>query len=329
MKRLLPFLLFICATAIQAQSVSSFTAQSSCLGSDSLLKAYKKDADRLTLRHTFDSALTWKDSVYINQTISAKFMKALVAVFNATTLPVRDTVISIYKIHAPQPELNNFQVKAPSNLLWMGKLLANQLPTNDPFVDHLLNKYKIQPVNYYQSGNYDVAVFKTDTNYNLTKLCAEWAALNMVIGSDPLPNTNPTYNITGTLSANMVDLIYYYNYGSCEDGCDYSLKWHFKVNLTNCVVDYSGWSGNQLSLSKNENNFVSVYPNPTQDSWHFTLMSGNNTQLALYNLTGQLVYTTSFTGTTYDFDASKLARGMYVVKLMNGNTSYQTRLIKQ
>jgi hypothetical protein len=329
MKRLLPFLLFICAAHTQAQVVPSFTAQSSCNGTDSVMKAYKKDADRLTLRHTFDSTLTWKDSVKINKTISNKFMKALVAVFNATSLPVRDTVIKIYKIHAPQPEMNNFQVKAPSNLLWMGKLLANQLPTNDPFVDNLLNKYLIQPVNYYQSTNYDVAIFKTDTNYNLTKLCAVWAALNMVIGAEPLPNTDPTYNITGTLSANTVDLIYSYNYGTCEDGCDYSLKWHFKVNLASCVVEYKGWSGNQLSIAKGEENHIQVYPNPAQDSWHLSLKKAGTTQVEVYNLTGQLILSASFNGSTYTIDASRFAKGMYVVKLIDGQSVYQTRLIKQ
>jgi len=329
MKIVVPFLFCFFSLSMQAQTLSTFTAQSSCIGGDSITKIYKRDADRLTIRHSFDSSLTWKDSVRINKVIAGKFLKALLAVYNATTLPVRDSVVKILNIHAPQPEMNNFQVKAPSNLLWMQKLLANQLPTNDPFVDNLLNTYSIQPVNYYQSNNYDVAVFKTDSNYNLTKLCAEWAALNMVIGAEALPNTNPVFNIMGQLAANSVSLTYEYNYGTCEDGCDYKLQWHFIIDLTTCIVSYTGWTGNQLSLQEQLEDLIAIYPNPTTDFWHMVLTDQTQQRIELYTITGQLVSVHSPAGPFYTIDSKGLAKGIYFVKITTPKGSYQAKLIKQ
>lgn len=93
---------------------------SSCSAPDSILSKYNDDADRLALRKIYRNNLTYKDSINIPQEHSDTVLNALIAVYNATTLPARDTVVNMFDIHSfPEIIMNGIEVAADSNLSWM------------------------------------------------------------------------------------------------------------------------------------------------------------------------------------------------------------------
>ncbi len=80
-------------------------------------------------------------------------------------------------------------------------------------------------------------------------------------------------------------------------------------------------------------NAVSVFPNPTEG--HFSVeMSGSEndkqTNIEVYNMTGEKLMTRSLRNeTTHEFSLSGKPTGIYLIKVVSGNTSETVRLVKK
>jgi len=70
--------------------------QSICTAPDSITEKYIDDADRLALRKTFRIGSSYRDSVTFSKSFSNVSQNALIAVYNAYSLPARDSVIRIF-----------------------------------------------------------------------------------------------------------------------------------------------------------------------------------------------------------------------------------------
>lgn len=127
------------------------TVISSCYAPDSIVELYQLDADYLTVTKFYDSSYNPafapdSNSIYvpsfssdsidvtIPKHLSDSILKALVAVYNATEIPERDTVIDLFEIHTHREyDLNRFSI--PS------LLLQNGLPSGDSVLDSLALVY--------------------------------------------------------------------------------------------------------------------------------------------------------------------------------------------
>ena len=112
------------------------TIQSSCVTQDSVLEQYREDADRLALRKIYRQNLTYRDSIVIPAIHSDTVLNALIAVYNAISLPARDTVVSMFNLHSfNNPMTNYIEVDADSNSLWMQQLKIGNIPTGSIYID--------------------------------------------------------------------------------------------------------------------------------------------------------------------------------------------------
>jgi hypothetical protein len=262
MKSLLVSLSFLFITFYsQAQN----PVQSSCSGSDSILNLYRRDADRMALRNVYRNNTGYKDSIKLSTSLPKAYLDALMAVYNATALPARDTIIELLNIHtAPDPEVNNFNIRASASHVWMMEMQANSSPTSNPAVNNLINKYNLS-FTYYQTAGNDKVLFVSDSSLNLLPLTQLFLAAPGVVSSDIEKTYNDEKNIVDTLGSNYTDLFYSIGWGSCHDTCDLRRTWKFRV-YNNCSVEYMGSAGAVLftSLHKNEmNEPVLIYPNPS------------------------------------------------------------------
>lgn len=67
------------------------------------------------------------------------------AIYNASSLKERDSVISIFKIYTyPVYSTNSFFVTANPDLPWMQQLKNGMFPTGDATVDGLMNTYHLK-----------------------------------------------------------------------------------------------------------------------------------------------------------------------------------------
>jgi hypothetical protein len=86
-----------------------------------------------------------------------------------------------------------------------------------------------------------------------------------------------------------------------------------------------------LSVSQNELELVTLYPNPTTSKVFFDNTTSNFKEVAVYNYLGQKVATTSFRVAVQnqEIDMSTLTSGIYILKFSDGKTSKSAKVIKQ
>lgn len=162
---------------------------------------------------------------------------------------------------------------------------------------------------------------------------------------------HPEINGTSTKS---YDLMALYNNKLAVSGT-YSLTNNPTIlvngtTLTTCVNDpnfatlYPGWASlqgdvfiSQLSISTNlsKENFVKnsfkIFPNPASSQINLSLDKNlENANLKIISIVGQIVLEKkNISGTNFSLDVSKLAKGTYIVKIADGVSIINSKLIKE
>jgi hypothetical protein len=290
-----------------------------------------RDAKRLALRETFFVASTYKDSVKIDKALTGKFLKALLAIHNATALTVRDTVLAIYKLRTNyEPEMNNIIIKANAGLYWMQKLMNLQTPTGHTILDSRMTGYRLNVVNYYQSALYDVAVFKTDSNFNMAAMAVDLASLQDVKGSEPILTVDDARNISATVGNGYIDLVYTYGWSTCENGCDFKINWKLRV-YDNCIVEYSGYTGDPINTGLRHVTSATpamVYPNPFTDKLSIFCDDLHDAEYALFDLTGQLIRRDKISSRETAINIDGEAQGVYLLRCTSAGRVQNFRIIR-
>lgn len=116
----------------------------------------------------------------------------------------------------------------------------------------------------------------------------------------------------------------------------YTLTVTHKGTLTNAAQDFSLIvTGSDITLSTNESelsNFL-IWPNPANDilNYQFSSENGSNVQIALYDLQGRAVYSEFVDGNNYliqgNINTSNYAKGIYLLKIKQGNAQVNKRVI--
>ena len=116
---------------------------------------------------------------------------------------------------------------------------------------------------------------------------------------------------------------------ACNDcGCNPSLAVGLEVlprTDPNCGRRLEKIQAN--SMIKNE---ISIYPNPVSNQLTIKLPSVYNEnliQVELYNSIGQLVLSKSYTETTIEFSVSSFPKGLYILKIQNGEEMKTEKII--
>lgn len=112
-----------------------------------------------------------------------------------------------------------------------------------------------------------------------------------------------------------------------------------KILIGGDFTSFDGTAINHMARLKNElleindpekNGFVSIYPNPFQDNLNIALGSANSgeTLVTIYNISGQLVKTASLSENK-TINCSELESGIYLLKIMNGEQVFNSKIVKQ
>ena len=73
-----------------------------------------------------------------------------------------------------------------------------------------------------------------------------------------------------------------------------------------------------------------LYPNPVADKLLLaTQKLSDGSQVGIYDMLGQLVYNTKLSGKKAEIDFSSLSKGMYLVKIADGNKVYTKKIVKK
>lgn len=276
MNKVLLFLLFISIHfAAGAQ-----TFPSGCTAPDSVKAAYKADAQRLALRRVFKFRAPEMDSTNIPATWTDTALNALVVLYNATTMPARDTVVSMLNIHSfaegglDSPfafSMNRLTIYAPDTLAWMDDYKNGIIPTSDASINQFQTLYNLHLDTYIDlTFGLDGLEFTSDSNYNLHAVAANFmqAYPNSVAADMGAPGDGPDIFVD-TVTDTYTQLTFKYGWEDCPVGCVFNRYWTFRCNF-DCTVTYMGSTGDTLpwqpnSIAERELDGPVVYPNPFTD----------------------------------------------------------------
>ncbi len=279
--------------------VLSQTVPSSCNAPDSIKRMYQDDADRMALRYIMDKGTTWKDSATIEPARSQQYMDALMAVYNATALPARDTVVEMGKVHTQVTEfaLNEMNVHADSNLTWMKAFRDHKLITGDSTVDFFLKDFTLDSSWAYFgiSSINGIASLDFRQSHNLFALGNTLETLPGVDAASPqiYISSDDGGDIRDSIYPEFIELTYRYGWIDCIIDCWYERFWVFRVH-PDCSVEYVRSYGdkmptNYFSITEHGQKVVSVYPNPFINRIHIENLDRGNYTYEMYNAVGKKV----------------------------------------
>jgi len=321
------FLLSI--SALCCFQLNSQIVQSSCVATQTIIDLYEADAARLAVRHTYAVADPYKDSVGLKPGLKGRYLDALLAVYNATALTVRDTVISLFNVHTNQlPGVTNINIEASPNLIWMQQISQNQSPTTNTLINGLINQYNLN-YTYIQNSNFDMVAFYSPIGINLKPLVQKFAleATIDTVYADAI--WNDARNITDSLDNNFVGLNYSIGWGTCADTCDLRHTWSFKV-YNDCRVEYLGEFGPPIYTALKQlasNDALSVSPNPTSEFINVKNLKGG-AWIYLINSAGQTVEK-KYMESEGELSVNTLAKGIYNLLVVEGIQIKNHRIIIQ
>lgn len=308
------------------------TVPSSCTAPDSIMQLYKEDAYRLSVLKALRNNLPAKDSIRVPESEVEKVWKALIAVYNADSLPARDTVIRQFNIHTfPSPSMHSFSIMADSTLPWMQQLGMGNIPTGTPEVDSLLIPFGLKVSSYFRRFGSELnhwVFIQTDRLYNTQALAKSFEKIQGVSRTEPEFAIGGGNYIIDSMYSDHIELIYSFGWGDCPAGCIYRRFWKFKV-YNDCSVEYAGSFGDVIEYTgMQELNKIDplIYPNPFTD------------ELIVEKIDGPFVYTLIdeqgriiMKGSTNDQKICKLNTlpgGLYYLRVESRNGVYSGRVVK-
>ena len=322
------FLLIVIGLA-STFSVPAQPVPSSCNAPDSIKRMYQDDADRMALRYIIDHSTPWKDSATIEPARSQQYMNALIAVYNATALPARDTVVEMGKVHTQITEfaLNEMNVHADSNLSWMKAFRDHQLITGDSTVDFLFKNYTLDSSAAYFgiSSVNGIASLDFRQTHNLFALGSALKALPGVDGASPQIYIGgyDGGDIRDSIYPGFIELTYRYGWTDCIISCWYERFWVFRV-YPDCSVEYVRSYGDKLptnyfSLKEHIQEAISAYPNPFSDRIHIANLERGDYSYNLYDAVGKKVQSGVLDETREIAISPSLPRGSYNLQINVGS----------
>lgn len=207
-----------------------------------LRAAYRDDAARLALRDIFAGGGT--NEIVIPEDRVRPYYDALVLVYNATGLPARDTVVDVYRIHTwPSPVTRSLMLLLDPGQEWVQRLARREIPTGEPAVDDLLQRYSLSVGSMHTMSQGDILLTLGPAQpLNIAALAPLFSAITGVRSSSPNGAVGDGNDIRGSRAESDIRLDYSVGSGDCPSGCISRRSYRFAVDSTG-KVEYLGSSG--------------------------------------------------------------------------------------
>ncbi|GAB4277595.1 MAG: hypothetical protein Kow0068_00800 [Marinilabiliales bacterium] len=327
-------------------TINSFSqVQSDCNIPTELFSNYDFDVKNIAVRRIFEIGSSDTSEIDIPQAYMDTIWLGLAGIFNAMTIPERDSVFDIYCIHDVSPQHRyvyySILVKVDLSYGWPYNWQNMNTTTGYYQLDNFLYNYGFHITNYINS--IDVAVLETNQELNTRALCDSLEKFDGVIYAEQ-DFIAGDGNIINFSSVN--DTLYYdfvIKWGDCYAGCFNYLKYKFKVNVNNCIVWYCGvdsiinYYSEPLPAPVNcmiTNNIgsqpeiqdIKIYPNPFTDIINITGLDRGFIQIL--SSEGKLIEEININSNPTTVDLKRLPNGMYIIKYIGDNRVKQYKILK-
>ncbi len=304
----------------------------SCDPLPELIEDYTWDVRNLTLRRMWelnspDTALVsipmqWQDTV----------MGGLAAIYNAFSIPERDSVFNLYCVHDLAPSgifiTKEIMVFVDTSYSWTDAWQNLVTITGEPQVDYLMMNYDLEVIDFSNFSFGNMALLATDSLWNVYALIDSLEMIPGVEYCDPNQTIGTAGRIIYNKTGNERYFTFWFQWNDCFDGCDNAHAWKFKV-YEDCSVEFLGtedWgvfgilplpepiNCNMISGTKvtelPENDYA-IFPNPVEDELVLTSRTKKPVQVIVYDFTGKMILKQSFIK-TLSIDFSDYRPGIYL-----------------
>ncbi len=330
--------------SIQAQ------VPSDCTVPQLLATEYNRDINQLATNRLFQLQSPDTVLVRIPQAYTDSISEGLAAIFNATSIPERDSVFNLYCVHNNNGwpgDYAGFLVQVDTNYSWTNAWQNLVTLTGDPLMDTILTRYHLTISNFYNWSFGTYAELSVDSSWNNLALIDSLQMVAGVLSAEQNSMIGEAGFINYSSIGDTRYYSFYFEFSDCFDGCDNYHNWMFKVNA-DCSVEYLGfvdWGifGIQpLPSPINCNTFTSVpennsqkadcyiFPNPSNGKFQLTvsgLSFENKSTVEIYNIQGEIIYHSTITNSNSEIDLSKEAKGIYFVKILDGKTILTKKIV--
>lgn len=239
-------LLNTCDTVETNNGNNQITPGDDSLIPDSIKSLMKEDAAFATLRDVYLDSAKKESLVILPENLVESYYRGFVHIYNADTLPARDSVIETYKIHAfPNPAAHSIIVAVDSTKDWVDAWKNGQRLTGNQHIDNLMEKYDLKLDRYYHWPTYHAAVLSSEAAINIYALSKMFEPIDGVIFAEPNGYIGDGSNIEGSIESNYLEYVFSYGWGDCPSGCINRHYWLFQVKFDG-TVEFKGSYGDPL-----------------------------------------------------------------------------------
>ena len=322
------YLILILSLTITTSAFAQ-TVQSSCEADEVVTESLKKEVDQIVYYYNLKEKQPGLDSVPLSSTIKGAFLDAMIAVHNAESLSVHDTIFDVHRI-IPHHELDLTRililVEDTTSVLYT-KLKNQEFPTGNNRFDSLSARYPLS-INVEESNwikGYVILQF--DRTYNVMQMAKEFLELDAITYTELHPLDGDGDRIDGSIDGSDTYLTYSKGYGACPSGCIHRQYWGFKIDAS-CRVTYQGTWGDIINgLFDNERSAITIYPNPFTDKIHVEGLD-QSTAFEILDMSGKKLIEGITNGHTISGLSYLKQDQAFILKLTVGDTGFQTMIIR-
>ncbi len=209
--------------------------KSSCNGNAFTTDYFKEDAGILAVKYANklnDGAIS------ISQTYYDEILAALLAVYNSTDLPERDSVVTLYPIHAKNSEsIHQLLMNLDGTLSWVDEWRMGNKITNQPDIDQLVSDYDLEIQVLDDTPNNITVLITSILPINILNLANNFKQINGV-SSAAVKEAEFDGNDIQYYKDNIFrELIFSVGYGDCQNSCEFRRYWRFLIYI-DCSVEF-------------------------------------------------------------------------------------------
>jgi hypothetical protein len=318
--------------------------QSDCEKSWGLDHYYKYDVAYLSFKRLYDIASSDTNKIFIPQIHQDSIWKGLAAIYNAFSIPQRDSIFDMYCVHNTiqygSPLYPAIQVELDTTYEWTHNWLNDEIITGYAELDSFISEYNYTIQQVYSSTN--EVVINSDLPVNPNPIIESLLLFDGIIDAYPSLVTSNGNKINYKKVGNDQFFDFTVAWGDCLSGCIYKHKWKFKVDYSNCIVEYIGLESNAdedfpipincnitsiENLDQNNNESIVVYPNPSSDL--ITIKSNNIIHVEVWS-NFRLIKSCEYNKQNLiNLDIRDLSSGLLIIKVKTETESLIRKFIKK
>ncbi len=213
---------------------------SSCTITPQAENYFRYEAAQLAVEQLFADNHPDTSQVFIQPDYYNAYIKALGLIYDATSIPQRDSVINMNLI-CQWNETYSIMVGTGPNTLWAENWVNNIIPTGNTTVDNAISAYNLSISPGPQAGPTPWYIIGSNQPINGIALSSIFITLPNVVYAEPNTHYSFYSKLTGSFSGDVAHIIFYEGWGDCPSGCFGYHQWEFDVDLAQCTVTFTGY----------------------------------------------------------------------------------------